>query len=1113
MAALTDTEPIVWRDSGGAEAIETILPGDYDPDSSMLNAIDKVLKSSDAPNYNNVVFECLSKLEHRPGLTMFQNMEAIQNNKLALDTFRHILEVFSNSPPGQRQYQPIIDFLTESCPACSQSSMGVERRIEDFLAPFRDNITALVMGKKPYPMWSPKKSGKHRKFLVGLGMPADTEGKPDMLLHELGKMAKDRRFSRRLGDLFRPGTLQHKFLVNTSGSGKTKLLVEGLCLYWGIYLSARRDALGHGSRDTQTIIDKTIPNAAGFTRELSKLPPEDLRAHLDDNVTIAQHQFKCLLLARLHILRMFLEIIASIPEDKRESDEVYRKRWLELQIRPSLLDGRGEHSDIFHELTSCLIRDFSDLDKIPTLDLEGLIESQLQYLLPKCTPTTSSTKYLYVIVDEVQHPVNQLFDAFRSDPSSSSSIAVNNEPMNRIADTVVLDTVVADAVDADMDSIDTTPIGVTELPAAPAVPTSRCRPVFREMLHAWLSMSGLVIIAAGTGVNSGVLKETMQSAVLKYKKYLPVSETGSFDDGGRADSMQMKYIRHFIPPEVIEKPIFVALIARTIYWLRGRFRFTAGFISELVAAEFNHPHETLNAYILRLTLPPKRPHHTLLDTVRSRDSGFTATDGAEFCGGTTKFAEVSTRDTFTFDKLLDPEHSDKLGTITEIVKRFWFSHNGDLNNLSESEIEFVQWGFARFCPNTTKDTVAMPRIDEPMALLALAQWLNAGWSETIHHRLTKTIGWHSATGENDLEKYLAFCFAGLFSDQSGSRRLNEIFAFRDGAPTWAQQTATLVSFYKNPVGSQKNKTPPEESVVDWWSRPSYSLGTHPSQPTTATLEWLRHATRVPICFPSQLMGPDLLFILRLQDGKRIWVAVQSKYENSSLLSKEKLEEALRSVTPKNYFSSQPKDQKLVFKRLLELPNRHPDVGTYSLLRVVASFPGETALTSGHLRRKPESLPSMPNWSDDIHPLASLDIGYLAKITQNMTPIKFLSGVRNAPEFDLHYLKRLNDESDDHGDGQPSKRHKPAVTPSGIASVSGTHPSSSGRALTVVTSALTSAPGSALSSPLTTPPDSAVPSPTDWKFPAANDEDEDVSMPASVGRETRMDDVDVNMLDY
>ncbi|KAJ7207011.1 hypothetical protein B0H12DRAFT_960909, partial [Mycena haematopus] len=82
--------------------------------------------------------------------------------------------------------------------------------------------------------------------------------------------------------------------------------------------------------------------------------------------------------------------------------------------------------------------------------------------------------------------------------------------------------------------------------------------------------------------------------------------------------------------------------------------------------------------------------------------------------------------------------------------------------------------------------------------------------------------------------------------------------------------------------------------------------------------------------------------------------------------------------------------------LAKLPNRQTeDIGDYSVLRVVASFPGETALRPPGLfiksRRNRHTLQSMEFW-DDQHPLASLNILYLAKITKDMAPPNCLTSV-------------------------------------------------------------------------------------------------------------------------
>jgi hypothetical protein len=40
-----------------------------------------------------------------------------------------------------------------------------------------------------------------------------------------------------------------RLFVNTSGSGKTRLLLEGLCKHWGFYFTCVREREELGSRD------------------------------------------------------------------------------------------------------------------------------------------------------------------------------------------------------------------------------------------------------------------------------------------------------------------------------------------------------------------------------------------------------------------------------------------------------------------------------------------------------------------------------------------------------------------------------------------------------------------------------------------------------------------------------------------------------------------------------------------------------------------------------------------------------------------------------------------------------------------------------------------------
>ena len=72
------------------------------------------------------------------------------------------------------------------------------------------------------------------------------------------------------------------------------------------------------------------------------------------------------------------------------------------------------------------------------------------------------------------------------------------------------------------------------------------------------------------------------------------------------------------------------------------------------------------------------------------------------------------------------------------------------------------------------------------------------------------------------------------------------------------------------------------------------------------------------------------------------------------------------------------------QRLLALPNRRTDAGKYSLLRVVASFPADT-----NLKRCSEEDPD-----EDGHPIASLNMTLVKKITRRISPVDFLQGLED-----------------------------------------------------------------------------------------------------------------------
>jgi hypothetical protein len=174
-----------------------------------------------------------------------------------------------------------------------------------------------------------------------------------------------------------------------SGAGKTRLILDGLCVNWGFYISCPNRAIGtSGSLDFK-VATATLPGMSGWNRNGEVT---------NENACLADVVFSMLLLARIYVLLRFLRAVPS-----GESLANTRRRWVFLQIMPASSNG-----DIFTEILQDLRHgDGTDMLKLARTLLRNCRGMREFFPQGESTP-------LYCAIDEVQEGLKIHKDMFSS---------------------------------------------------------------------------------------------------------------------------------------------------------------------------------------------------------------------------------------------------------------------------------------------------------------------------------------------------------------------------------------------------------------------------------------------------------------------------------------------------------------------------------------------------------------------------------------------------------------------------------------------------------------------------------------------------------------------------
>jgi hypothetical protein len=310
-----------------------------------------------------------------------------------------------------------------------------------------------------------------------------------------------------------------------------------------------------------------------------------------------------------------------------------------------------------------------------------------------------------------------------------------------------------------------------------------------------------------------------------------------------------------------------------------RHRFTASFLQMLLQDGITSPHRLLNHFI-------------------SAVANVTPTDGDEDVKMEPPIVEASLIHfkALNFSKLRDGKLSiicilasnliltsdyPMMTRIHQVLLHYLI--RGDLLLLTQTETRMVEYGFAYF---RADDSI---RADEPLALLAATHWFSTCGYRTddyVVHAL------RSPPGRGDgWEDFLALYFVKAFE---GSRPLDEVFTFHDLVPSWSNDSAELVALS---IDGELlvSKVDTSQSQLGSFCL-GYNATTH-----TEDLAWFSNPRRRPFLFPSRFMGPDLVFVLRLPNGRYIWVVVQARYRSKEALGDTGVEKAIRTLTPSKFY--------------------------------------------------------------------------------------------------------------------------------------------------------------------------------------------------------------------
>ncbi|KAJ7207009.1 hypothetical protein B0H12DRAFT_1034607 [Mycena haematopus] len=134
------------------------------------------------------------------------------------------------------------------------------------------------------------------------------------------------------------------------------------------------------------------------------------------------------------------------------------------------------------------------------------------------------------------------------------------------------------------------PSNETSLPRAFHTESGK-RPLLLKFLDTWdkhFPAGSISCVIAGTDIPMHIFEGTKHADQVRW-----TSDTGSFDD----QSLHERYLRQFLPSSLLDTQLGKAFFQRAWEWTRGRHRYAASLVTEMVIWNFQEPHTVLDNYI------------------------------------------------------------------------------------------------------------------------------------------------------------------------------------------------------------------------------------------------------------------------------------------------------------------------------------------------------------------------------------------------------------------------------------------------------------------------------------------------------------------------------------